>query len=481
MLGTGALTRRGFLRTAAAGALALGAAVEGCGRHPGRPVPQHGTLHVPFELYVVGIPLNRTAVREIQRFVDNAFNARHRGVRALWRPQAGGPNLAAVVAGMAAGSSVPALLTGPGASWPTLLPFLTPLDAYLGAQNVSPGLWSAGQLDAFRVAGSLFALPNNAASEAYLYRQDILDRLGLAYPDPAWTYLDAQRLWRACTSDAGGVHRFGCTVPFGPGGPANPVPEGLAAVVHGFGGAFRSADHTRCLLGEPGSIRCGEYFLDLVWSGVATNGDGYPNPGIFTGQVVFTQGAEPTIIEAVQRLGNAAKWDFVPYPRLPVRPVGILHDNFYGINSLFPNRELAWELLRFAAVDPAWTRFYMRLALAPPGQAPLLQEWESVLRSVAPILRTKALGAWTEPTLRGHGHYDYEFFRYLPAQAVAAFTQVWPQLWGQKLGVAAGFRDLAARIDAIEVAGASQATPTAQATLAAERARLQGIRRMFRG
>ncbi len=476
--GSARCSRRALLRTAALGAAALG--VAACGT-PGtaHPTVQHAVLNVPFELYVVGIPLNSSVTALIQQFVDSTFNARHRGVRAVWQPQAGGANLSAVVTAMAAGGPVPALLTGPGGSWPTLLPFLAPLDSYLRAQNVNSSLWSPGQLSAFRVAGALYALPNNAASEAYLYRQDILDALGLPYPDPAWTYLDAQRLWQACTSNPGGVHRFGCTVPFGPGTAANPVPEGLAAVVHGFGGAFRSADHTRCLLSEPGSIRCGEYFLDLVWSGVATSGDGYPNPGIFSGQVVFTQGAAPTIIEAVQKLGSGAKWDFVPYPSFPVRPVGILHDNFYGINALAPNKELAWELLRFAAIDTEWTRFYMRLALAPPGQAPLLEEWEVVLRSVAPVLQTKALSAWTEPTRRGDGFYDYEFFRYLPLQAVAAFGGIWPRMWNHQLDVAAGFGQLAAQIDAIEATGASEPAPTAASLIAAQKKRLQRLAAMF--
>ncbi len=472
----GRSTRRTWLGRLAAVLVVAGGLDGGCAA---RPAGAARVLVVPFQLYVVGVPNDATTVKLVQQFVDQAFNARHKGVRAVWQ-FANGPPSATVTAVLAGSATAPVLLAHAGSVWPQYQPLLVPLDGPLRAAGVSTHTWAPGQLDAFRVGGRLYALPNNAASEAYLYRQDILDGLGLSYPASGWTYRDAQRLWRRCSGALpGGGHRYGCSVPFGPGTAGNPVPEGLAAVVHGFGGAYRDASHTRCLLDQPGSIRCGQYFLDLVWERAATSGDGYPNPGIFDGSVVFTQGAEPTIIEAVQRLGTQVKWDFIPYPSFPVRRVGILHDNFYGINALSPHADLAFELLRFAAIDATWTRFYMRQALAPPGQVGLLEEWLTVLRSVAPPLRSKNLEAWTQPTIDGLGRYDYEFFRYQPQNVAAVFAAQWPALWNRQVGVTAGFRAIAAGINALEAAGRGQPAATAAQMQAVVQRRRRRTARMF--
>jgi len=178
---------------------------------------------------------------------------------------------------------------------------------------------------------------------------------------------------------------------------------------------------------------------------------------IFTGQAVFAQGAEPTILEAVQQLGSKAKWDFVPYPRFPARPVGVLHDNFYGMLASAPDPELAWELLQFAAIDPDWSRFYMQLSLSPPSLPSLLEEWTTILQTVAPVLRGKYLQAWTDPTMNGDGLYDFEFFKYSANNANALVSATWPKIWNQQLDVTAGFQTIAQQVNALETTSAATA------------------------
>lgn len=461
--------RAGGLLAAAAGAAALG----GCARGPApaRPAANHVALIVPFALWVVAIPINPATTRLIQDFVDRAFNAKHKGIRAVWQPQ---PNLASLAATITAGGEAPAVVAGCCTGWPSFQPFAKGLDAELRQQNVNLDLWSPAALAAGRIAGSgaLQRLPANSAIEAYLYRQDILDALGLQYPAPDWTYQEAARLWQACTGTPSGQHRYGTTVPWGSAG----VPEGLSSVLHGFGGAYASADGTRCLLDSPESIRCGEYFFDLVWSGVGTTGDGSPNPGVFDGSVVFTQGAVPTILQAVQRLGPATKWDFIGYPSWPVRPATILHDAFYAINAFAPRQDIAWELLHFAAIGTQWQDFSTRLTLSPPPQLPLLAKWVAALQSIAPILRTKSLKYWVDPTLRGQAYSQYQFFRYAPVQANTLVAKVWPSLWKHQVGVSAAFRTLTHQINALQVAGAHQPPAPTAAQRVAE---VQVERRQF--
>lgn len=447
-------TRRTAIRSlaVAAGAAAGGWALSGCsGTREATitPTPAQPVMKIPFQLYVVGIPINKTSTALIQQFVDQTFNAGHKGLQAIYQPPY---NMQGVVSSVIAGSGAPVVVSSCCEDWPIIQPFLERLNPYLKQDNVDMNTWRPGQLARFSEPDGLYGLPEDAASEAYLYRQDILDELGLEYPDPTWTSAAAALLWQACSGEKNGKRRYGTTMPCD-----NTYPWGLAAILPGFGGSFMDADRTRCLLDTPGSIRCGEYWMDLVWSKVATVGGGYPNAGVFSGDVVFAQGAEPTIIQAVQQLGFNAKWDFIPFPRFPVAPVGVLHDNFYGMLAEAPDKDVAWELLRFAAVDPDWSRFYMRLSLAPPAQPALLQEWISILRDTAPVLKNKHLEYWTQPTLQGEGHYDYEFFRYAPAQADTLISEAWPRIWNRQIDVAGGFQSLAQQINALQqVAGITE-------------------------
>ncbi len=472
------ITRRTALRRSAGTVIALTSAcsVTGCAIHAAasaRPAVAEPVTTVPFQLYVVGIDLSASTRNLIQAFVDRSFNSLHKGIRAVWQPQISPPTIVT----LASGTGAPWILAGCCVWWPQVLPFLERLDPYLQTANIPTSLWSRRQLTAFQQPDGLYALPEDAASECFLYRQDILDSLGLPYPSPDWDWIQARALWEQCSTVQGTHRRYGVAIPFNP---TAWMPEGFP-LLGGFGGALMDATRTRCLLDQPGSIACGQYFLHMVWNGVATAGDGFPNPGIFDGTVVFTQGAEPTIIYAVQRLGTGTKWDFIAFPRWPRGPLSILHNNFYGLNAEAQMKDLAWELLQFAAIDPAWSRFYMRLALAPPGQPRLLEEWKTVLQTVAPVLSTKALDYWIQPTLGDNSAYDFEFFQYQPLQAAALLQKTWVDIWNHKSAVTEGFRTITQQVNALETASRSQAPPPSAAQIvAATQKRNARLNSMFR-
>ncbi len=458
--GTG-VTRRQAMRgglVAGAAAAVAGSALTACAQQgagnssaAAAPNPYAGATQVPFQLWTPAIPTNATTKSLIQDFTDQSFNSKHKGVRAVW---VGGGNMSGVATSVLAGASnTPWVVASCCGDWPIIQPFLERLDPYFQNDNINPATtWQPGQLSRFQDAGGTYGLPEDAASDAYLYRQDILDELGLPYPDPTWTSQDAANLWRACTGQGKTGWRYGVACPFGSG-----TTEGLPTVVAGFGGQFQNPARTVCLLDSPQAIQAGEYWIQMVWDKVGTDGDGTPNAGIFNGTVVFTTGAEPTILQAVQRLGSAVKWDFLPWPAFPTRKVGKLHDNFYGMLSSAPNKELAWEVLRWAAIDPDWQRFYMSLALAPPAVASLLENWYTVMRATAPVLQNKKLEYWGDATLAGDGVYDYEFFQYSPSQALNVVSGVWSQIWGHKLSVTDGFRQITQQVNALEAQGAVSA------------------------
>ncbi len=442
----GAISRRRMLHAAArlgSGATVL-AALSGCSRAPGAspPLAQLPRVQeIPFQVHAQG-PWTPTLQGLVQDYVDKHFNAKLKSVRMVAEAQ---HNMPGVISSTLAGKG-PLVIAGYGYDFPTVLSLLQPLDTLLHDNNVNTNVWSQGQLSTFRLPGGLYAVPAYTGAEVYCYRQDILDSLGLAYPDPAWTYRDAERLWASCVSTQGKQHRYGASLAIG----STDIQEGYY-LLHGFGGAFISQDRTRCLLDSAASIRAGEWAMGLVWEGVVSDwghGPGGLNRDIATGGIVFTAGEGAAVLWAAQNLGGV-KWDFIPYPTWPVAPAVPVNIDFYAINRQAGNAELAWELFQFLTLDPGWTRFVMSLTLQMPALLSQWDEWMALVASVAPSLRDKALHYWKDAALSGIG-YGAQFFHYAPAQAIGVLDSVWPQIWRQKVSVANGFHVIAQKINTLQ-------------------------------
>ncbi len=462
-------------RTLLAAALGAAVAAGGCRRAgAARPATQAGVRTVPVQLHVQA-PASATVQGLVQGHLDVGWNARHRGVRLVYQPWGDMP---AVVASLTAGAG-PWIIAGCCYDFATAMPFLAPLDAELRRDNLSTGLWSAGQLETFRLASGLFAVPAYTAAQVYFYRQDILDRLGLSYPDPAWTYRDAESLWRRCAGGSGTARRYAATLSIDPGD----IAEGYG-YLHGFGGAFLDASRTRCLLGLPGSIRAGQWVFTQIWDRICTTGniDGTGlNSGIASGSVVFSSGAGQAVLWAARNLGSGVKWDFIPFPRWPVRRAAGVNSDFYGLSNLAPDQALAWEIFRYVTLDPNWNDFVMRLTLQQPALVDQWDRWEAVVRAAAPVLRGKRLGYWREAAVRGEG-YGVQFFKYQPLQAITLLDATWRRLWARQIGVQTAFVTIADQIDALQ-ASASHGGPGPDGAqlVAAARLRLRRLRRMFAG
>ncbi len=472
-MGRGDNGARRLRRTVLAATAGGVAAVSGCrGRGSPRPTGQATVRVVPVQLHVQA-PASATLQALVQRHLDAGWNARHRGVRVVYQPWG---NMPAVVASLTAGNG-PWIIAGCCYDFATALPFLAVLDANLRRDNLSPGLWSAGQLDTFRLERGLFAVPAYTAAQVYFYRQDILDGLGISYPAPDWTYRDAQSLWRRCAGPVGGARRYGATLSIDPGD----IAEGYG-YLHGFGGAFMDASRTHCLLGLPASIRAGQWVFAQIWDRICTTGnvDGTGlNSGIATGSVVFSSGAGQAVLWAARNLGSSVKWDFIPFPRWPVRRAAGVNSDFYGISSLAPDPALAWEIFRHVTLDPAWNDFVMRLTLQQPALVGQWSRWEAVVRAAAPVLRGKRLGYWRDAAVRGEG-YGVQFFKYQPLQAIALLDAGWRRLWARQVGVHTAFTAIADQIDALQVASAHAGpAPTGAQEVAAARLRQRRLGRMF--
>jgi ABC-type glycerol-3-phosphate transport system substrate-binding protein len=313
--------------------------------------------------------------------------------------------------------------------------------------NIDPfQLFVRGHVEALMLGGTHYALPSYEGCPTMYYRQDILDELGLSYPEPGWTYQDAEKLWRACTSIKPNYVRHGVSLYTG---------YEMEYLYKGWGGSEMDPTHTRCLLDSPQCIAAAEWLYDLLFSQVATyRTDSW---GLFGAQptCVFAMSGGWTLLPAAINLGDRVKWDILP---MPVWPSGFsaTFDNidFYGILTTTKYPDKAWELLRWITTEPYYTRFMMRVNLTGPALTSLWDEWEGVIRSATPPLRNKNIGAYREAALGGHA-YPHLFFLQGPIQADNIITSWQTKIANRQVSVAEGYTQAARQVNAWEQAAGS--------------------------
>jgi len=441
----GRLSRRGALRTAAlaAGALAGGSALAACaatgaGAAAARPASAGGVIDLSFQVQW-NAPWNSTAQTLINQFVDQNFNARHKGVRAtVWPAGAGGSD--GIIAASLAGAPTPDIIADCCSAIPQYIDsgWLLPLESYLQQSNLSGGLWSTGHLAALQVGGHQYGLPSYDGPVVMAYRQDTLDQLGFPYPNPSWTYQEATTLWEQCTGHQGGKPRAGVAISWAPG---------IEYLLKGWGGDLMDAARTTCLLGQTAGIAAGKWFYNLLHNHVAVY---YNGPyGLSQSQEVFSMCGGWDVFNMATQLGTKIKWDILPVPTWPNGFSTFDNNDFYGMNRATKNPGVAWELLRWMTAEPAWPRFEIKTTLTQPGLASLWSEWEQIIVAAAPPLRGKAIHYFRDAALSGRA-YPHYFFRYGGNRADGIISNGLNHIAAGNLSVTQGFQQIAQAVNAYE-------------------------------
>ncbi len=460
--GTARWRRRPLLR-AAAGATVLGAGwvAAACATSTGgaassttpaaaAPQPVGNVIKLYFNTNWQGAAYNKTAMNLVQSYVDANFNTKHKGLWAYVTPSNGQGQAQAVIADSIAGAPgtpdivedcCSDLATYEAGNW------LLPLNEYLKQDNISISLWNRGHIDALSLNGMHYALPSYDGPMVVYYRQDTLDQLGLPYPSPHWTYAEATTLWERCVSTKKGALRSGCAMEW------LPSPQYL---FKGWGGSLIDSSHTKCLIDSPECIAAGSWF----YQGIADHALTYRNEigGLTPAKPsnVFAMCGGWDLLPAAEQLGTSYKWDILPVPTWPKGFATFVNIDFYGMNRGSKHPHAAWELMKFIAVDPGYTRFQMRVTLIQPALLSLWSEWETTVKQVAPPLRNKALHYYKDAALSGRT-YPHEFFLHSAPQADAIIGSVGSQIAARKVSVTEGFRLAAQRVNALELASANEA------------------------
>ena len=431
---------------------AAGTILGGCAALRGgpQPTPQSTAIELSFAPYWVNqAPWNPTAIRLVEQFIAAHFRPGHHA------------NIRVKVAGHTEGqaaSQITAAIAGTGfvdvfndccLDVPTWMDsgLLLPLEALLRRDNIPTSRWSAGRIAALTLRGHLLGLPVYDGPEVMVYRQDMLDGFGLQYPDPAWNYLQAEALWRSCARQQGSHRVYGASL--------DNFYVNADYLMHGFGGSTFNADHTRCTLDSPACIRAGQWLFGLIDAGVVSpTRDSVA--GLVSGRDVFSVCGGWNIFGEATLLGSKFKWNILPQPRWAVRPAVMVNSDFYAIDARTRHSEAAWQLLRWVAAEPDWTRFSMRTTLIQPALTTLWSEWETVAQQAAPTLKGKNLQYYRAAAVGG-SEVPQSFFLYNGQQAAATLGSWWGRIQSRQVGVHAGFVGATTQINALERAG--QATP----------------------
>jgi ABC-type glycerol-3-phosphate transport system substrate-binding protein len=394
-----------------------------------------------------------------QQFVRpplDRFEAAHRGLRVeVVPPVSGGLALPALLAGTAPDvfseyDIVPYLQQS------DLLANLAPL---LHRDNISPTIWSQGQLDQFYTSDGLWFLPNYLNCAVMAINLGDLDEHGLSYPDTGWTAEEAARLFRAATWNSGGQHHYGF-LPVFRGIPylsAGPLPNATYALEI-FGGSVVSADGRRCTLDDPLVIQAVEWWMQLFYDGVAIDANhSGPQPWPAT----FVEDRNNNLLQNALTWTKGYKWTFWPLPTYPAGKMGWVGSEGYAIRASTGNLAAAWTLLKFLAVEPDWQRYCMRTILQPPGLLSLWGEMAQVLEQVVPGFVGKGLEWFAESA--AHWTHAGKIYQGDPVGAMNLINAGFQEILTRRADPRTVLHSLTDQVNALQAQGETKAQRAAEA------------------
>ena len=490
------MSRRGTLQAAAAAATAVvaGPVLAACAQTPASgnagsaagaaggvlPVPGSGVVHLFFQANVQFIPWNKTTAAIFQQFVDQNFNQnpQYKGIWASVFPTSWG-NASGQIAASLAGKGYADVLHMCCGDIPTLeqAGMVVPLDPLLRRDNIPQTLWSKGHLDADSHAGHLYGLPSYDGTMAIFYRQDILDQLGLPYPDPSWTYKEAATLFQSCVGKTStGKPRSGLSVYFDSGQ--------LNWWLRGWGALEMDDTQEKALMNTTEAADCLTWVRDNMKSTAIFNG-GQDTNILPSGRAVFAQYHSAHVVDVgAHLLGTSYKWNLLPNPIWPKGRSTFDTIDCYLVNQASKNPNEAWELMKWVNLgapqaggtfDNAWPKFQIQLNLVTPSLVQLWDYWQTTIVQVAPPLRNKDL-KWFADAAQKNYAFCTLYYKYQPIQADGIVSNWLNQITSGKVSPQLGAQQMANQLNALEgasaqsaqaLAGVSKLFPTTGANIAA--------------
>ena len=445
----------------AAAAVAAGPFVGAAGPRGASATRGSGKVKLVMEVsWQGGVNYAGTVQQLTEAFLNKHWTSQHPGVELTTYagPASNGNSLSGTgtIAAILAGQG-PDIVTACCSDIPGYIQanILLPLDGFIRRDNVDMAMFPFASMDEMTTPAGTLGLPDYAGQGPLYFNQGMFDDLGLKYPDPNWTYEDALKVWQSVSGVRKGKPVYGMNF--------HHYASGAQWVVRGWGGAPYDATHTKCLLDSSESVSAYEWYVGTYRSKIATNGLGVVNC-IAQGQAAFSLACCGSLQSAAITLANNLKWDLIAEPAMPKGVVTYSGTGLIGMNNASKNSpDLVWDLLKFVTLDPRWQRYFnAQLSFQPPNnnQPQQWQDWITILRQVAPVLRTKNLESWLATT---QGAWARAYYRYDALSADAIWTKYEQQMEAGTISVGDGLQTIARQIDAMESAGAAVASTEGKA------------------
>ncbi|HVB09965.1 MAG TPA: extracellular solute-binding protein [Bacillota bacterium] len=450
-------SRRAVLRGAAAGAagVALAPLLSACSTSAGAkttatPTVANPTTILHFAPNWQGASWNKTALTLNQQFFDSNYSPQNPGVRVVVNNGSVQGGASTQIAASIAGAGFLDVFQDCCGDLPVLQQagLLQPLDSYLRQDNIDTSLWPAGHIQVLTFNGHLLALPAYDGPCVIFYRQDTLDNLGLSYPDASWDYKTATTLWASCVGkNAAGRTRGGCSVFDGS------WYEQINWWLHGWGATEMSSDRTVATFGSQQAMDMATYVQTNAAANIITPRS---DVSVLTGDTAaFKQSGGWELLPAALSLGVKYKWDILPVPQWPAGRSTFNNIDFYVLNAASKNLDAAWNLLKYVCAEPDYQRFQMQATLVQPCLLSLWDEWESIVVSTAPLLKSKAI-SWFKDAATGGYAWPNLFFQYQAVQADNVIDNWMGQVEANKVSPQQGLAQLQLQASALQQTGAAE-------------------------
>lgn len=258
--------------------------------------------------------------------------------------------------------------------------------------SVNLSVLPAGMVDYIRANGrnspsrhGFFAMPDYLNTKAMAVNLGALSTLGIAAPQPEWTYADWADMWKKSSSR--GKHRTGGGIYWynGHGNNTGPGPWYL----HAFGGGYVDPQNTaRAGLTSSGSLQFFDFLMPLISSGaVAPWANGSFRAGQQISEAIGTAGS---LMSAAENW-DSLRWDLFPMPTGPKGRFTAGYLGFYAIDAQTKQPDLAWEFVKWLCLGETWQKFMIHLNLHGPILVQLWSEWQAMVQAAAPPLRSKSV------------------------------------------------------------------------------------------
>ncbi len=391
---SGIVSRRGFLRLAAASA--AGSLLAACGVVASKQAPGRESVQLVYQDWRTDW-FPAMAQEELAR-----FNAEHPEIRVFYTPDPDN-KVEKLNADMAAGTA-PDVISGCCDWFPAWADagFLLDLRPYTqqGLDEATIKEWSPAQYQAlFTRDGKQFGLPQYHGALALYYNKDLFDEAGLDYPTDSWTHAEyLQAMTKLTVSQGDKVTRWG--------GMIDVSWDRIQIHVNGWGGNYVDPQNPRrCVMSMPPALEAMEWLRKRMWDDrvMATSLDVQSKEtrkAFIDRELAMVEDgswALKDILDGAQfRIGIAT------FPAGPKRKVTLGTTDGWGIYAKTRNPDQAWLFLQFLTSEE-YGRAMARTHFLQPARASLLPEWIKFIQDQYPEKAADAnIAAFTDGQVKGY-------------------------------------------------------------------------------